>query len=199
LFFTGYLKKTGEHSGKGNAVILDLEIPNQELQYIFEYKIQEWFKETIEQLDLTNLYTAILEGDSQTFEDELSELLIDSISFYDSAENFYHGFLTGILSKAKHYLVKSNREGGNGRSDIFMKNVSAKGKAVIFEIKVTSTMRELDAKCDDALRQIEDKKYEYDLQQEGYKTILKYGIAFCRKDCMVKIASVIDSTAGSEK
>ncbi|GMO37497.1 MAG: hypothetical protein Ta2B_17210 [Termitinemataceae bacterium] len=188
LFFTGYLKKIEEHADAENNLVLELKIPNIELFCIFRNKIQEWFKETIEQCDLSRLYTAVLEGDAQTFEDELSELLIDSISFYDNQENFYHGFLTGVLSKAKRYLVKSNRESGNGRSDIFMKNVSAKGKAVVFELKAAQNMQELSAKCDEALRQIEEKKYIRELEQEGYQTILKYDIAFCRKDCMVKIA-----------
>ncbi|GHV79702.1 hypothetical protein AGMMS49944_14930 [Spirochaetia bacterium] len=191
LFFTGYLKKVGEYADTENNIVLELTIPNIELLCIFRNKIQEWFKETIEQCDLSRLYTAVLEGDAQTFEDELSELLIDSISFYDNQENFYHGFLTGVLSKAKRYLVKSNRESGNGRSDIFMKNVSAKGKAVVFELKVAQNMQELSAKCDEALRQIDEKKYLRELEQEGYQHILKYGIAFCRKDCMVKIADSI--------
>ncbi|MHC6204506.1 AAA family ATPase [Breznakiellaceae bacterium SP9] len=188
LFFTGYLKKTAEYFEKGNTLMLDLKIPNQELQYIYEYKIQEWFKEVIEQCDLSHLYTAILEGDPQAVEDELSELLLDSISFYDSAENFYHGFMAGILIHAKGYVVKSNRESGNGRGDIFMRYRSAKGKAVIFELKVADRMQELSAKCDEALLQIEEKKYANELEQEGYKTILKYGVAFYKKDCMVKFA-----------
>ncbi|GHV81067.1 hypothetical protein AGMMS49944_28580 [Spirochaetia bacterium] len=188
LFFTGYLKKTGSHFEKGNTLMLDLAIPNRELQYIFEYKIQEWFRETVDQQDLSPLYTAVLEGNAQAVEDKLSELLLSSISFYDSQENFYHGFLTGVLAKAKGYLVRSNHESGNGRSDIFMKNVSAKGKAVIFELKAAAAMQELTAKCDEALRQIDEKKYANELEQDGYRTILKYGIAFYRKDCMVKIA-----------
>jgi hypothetical protein len=188
LFFTGYLKKTGEQIDNENNIVFDLKIPNIELQCVFRNKIQEWFKETIEQHDLSSLYTAILEGDSKTFEDELSELLLDSISFYDSRENFYHGFLTGVLLNAKGYLVKSNRESGNGRGDIFMKYRSAKGKAVIFELKVASSMRELSSKCEEALRQIEQMHYENELEQEGYQNILKYGIAFYKKDCMVKKA-----------
>ncbi|GHV79700.1 hypothetical protein AGMMS49944_14910 [Spirochaetia bacterium] len=191
LFFTGYLKKTSEYADSQDNIVLGLTIPNKELFCIYRNKIQEWFRETIEQQDLSSLYTAILEGNTQTFEDELSALLLNSISFYDSRENFYHGFVTGVLAKAKGYLVRSNRESGNGRSDIFMKNVSAKGKAVIFELKAATTMQELSAKCDEALRQIEEKKYIHELEQEGYQHILKYGIAFCRKDCMVKIA---DST-----
>ncbi|GHV89108.1 hypothetical protein AGMMS50267_14680 [Spirochaetia bacterium] len=191
LFFTGYLKKISEQADSQDNLVLGLTIPNKELFCIYRNKIQEWFKETIEQQDLSSLYTAILEGNAQTFEDELSALLLNSISFYDSQENFYHGFMTGVLAKAKGYLVKSNRESGNGRGDIFMKNVSAKGKAVVFELKAARNMQELSAKCDEALRQIEEKKYIRELEQEGYQHILKYGIAFCRKDCMVKIADSI--------
>jgi hypothetical protein len=186
LFFTGYLKKAGEYKDSEDNIILDLTIPNRELLYIFRNKIQEWFRETIEQKDLSRLYTAVFEGDAKTFEDELSALLVESISFNDSKENFYHGFLTGVLSRAKGYLVKSNRESGNGRGDIFMKYVSAKGKAIIFELKAADAMRELSAKCDEALQQIEEKQYIKELEDEGYQTILKYGIAFYRKDCMVK-------------
>ncbi|GHT10642.1 hypothetical protein AGMMS49532_10600 [Endomicrobiia bacterium] len=188
LFFTGYLKKTNEQTDSENNILLDLKIPNIELFCIFRNKILEWFKETVEQRDLSSLYAAILEGDAKTFEDELSELLLDSISFYDSQENFYHGFLTGILLHAKGYLVKSNRESGNGRGDIFMKYRSAKGKAVIFELKIASGMKELSVKCDEALRQIEEKRYKNELEEEGYQNILKYGVAFYKKDCMVKKA-----------
>ncbi|GHU94512.1 hypothetical protein FACS189479_07340 [Spirochaetia bacterium] len=188
LFFTGYLKKTNEQTDSENNILLDLKIPNIELFCIFRNKIQEWFKETVERRDLTPLYAAILEGDAKTFEDILSELLLDSISFYDSQENFYHGFLTGILLHAKGYLVKSNRESGNGRGDIFMKYRSAKGKAVVFELKIASGMRELSVKCDEALRQIEEKHYKNELEEEGYQDILKYGVAFYKKDCMVKKA-----------
>ncbi|GMO39148.1 MAG: AAA family ATPase [Termitinemataceae bacterium] len=186
LFFTGYLKKVGEETDVENNIIAELKIPNIELAYIFKNKIHEWFKESIEQKDLSVLYTAVLDGDVSTFEDELSELLLDSISFYDSAENFYHGFLTGVLYHAKGYLVKSNRESGNGRGDIFMRYRSAKGKAIIFELKVSPSMQELEKKCEEALQQIEEKHYAKELEDEGYKTILKYGIAFYKKDCMVR-------------
>jgi hypothetical protein len=186
LFFTGYLKKAGEHI-EIEQICFDLNIPNREIKYIFVNKIRDWFNEKIEQKDLSSLYSAVLAGDSETFEAKLSELLLDSISFFDNQENFYHGFLVGVLSSAKGYIVKSNREGGNGRGDIFMKYRSFKGKAVVFELKVAASMKELAAKCDEALRQIDEKQYANELEQEGYQTILKYGIAFYKKDCMVKI------------
>jgi ribosomal protein L25 (general stress protein Ctc) len=186
LFFTGYLTKAGEHF-EGRNIIIDLKVPNEELQYIFSEKITDWFKEKINQKDFSKLYTAILEGDSEVFENELSTQLLDSISFYDSAENFYHGFLTGLLLGVKGYLVKSNRESGNGRSDVFLRDRDLRGKAVIFELKIADSIDDLPQKCDDALTQIEEKKYETELRAEGYKNILKYGVAFYKKNCMVKV------------
>lgn len=111
---------------------------------------------------------------------------METISFYDYQESYYHGFLAGMLKNIENYMVLSNRESGNGRPDILLKYPSVRGKAVIIEIKVAHTYQELDSKCDEALRQIEDQKYEEVLKQEGYTDILKYGIAFYRKECMVK-------------
>ncbi|GHV75441.1 hypothetical protein AGMMS49942_02620 [Spirochaetia bacterium] len=189
LFFTGYLKKAGEYFEKGNTLMLDLEIPNREVQYIFEYKIQEWFKESLlAKNDLSGLHTAVLNGEAPMVQKELSALLMKSISFYDNQENFYHGFLTGVLSGISGYIVKSNRETGNGRSDVVMHYANIDGKAVIFELKAAKTAREMPAQCDEALRQIEEKHYEQEWLDEGYTDILKYGIAFYKKNCMVKKA-----------
>src|SRR5699024_12846188 len=88
----------------------------------------------------------------------------------------------------RSYIVLSNRESGNGRPDILLKYPSVRGKAVILEIKVADTFSGLEEKCDEALRQIEEQEYEESLRQEGYQDILKYGVAFYRKECMVKRA-----------
>ncbi|GHV14806.1 hypothetical protein AGMMS49938_11590 [Fibrobacterales bacterium] len=186
LFFTGYLTKACE-SIEGEKIVLDLKIPNRELHYIFETKIQDWFKEKIRQKDFSKLYAAVINGEAETFEEELATVLETTISFYDSAENFYHGFLTGVLSGLDKYIVKSNRESGNGRGDIFMKYISTRGKAIVFEIKIAGTPQEMGKKCDEALAQIEEKKYEAEFIAEGYKDSLKYGVAFCGKNCKVKI------------
>ena len=85
-----------------------------------------------------------------------------------------------------NYIVESNRESGKGRPDILVRYPSVRGKAVIMEIKVSKTYQGMEEKCDEALRQIEDQKYEEALRQEGYSDILKYGVAFYRKECMVK-------------
>jgi hypothetical protein len=187
LFFTGYLKKAGEQTDDEDTIIFELQIPNRELLYLFRNKILEWFKETlIARNDLSKLYAAVLDGDIEVFQKEFSTLLMKSISFYDNQENFYHGFLTGILSGINGYIVKSNRESGNGRSDVAMHYVNIDGKAVIFELKIAKSARELPECCDAALRQIEEKNYEQEWIDEGYTDILKYGIAFYKKSCRIK-------------
>jgi len=187
MFFTGYLKKVNERMDDTNQKLSTLKIPNEEIRYIFRYKVLDWFNEKIKVKDLSKMYNAILEGDTETFEIELVTLLQESISFNDAYENFYYGFLVGTLMNMKDYIIKSNRESGNGRSDILIRYPNRRGKAVIIEIKVAKEISKLEAKCDEALKQIEDKIYDSPLVQDGYKDIIKYGIAFYKKDCMIKI------------
>ena len=106
----------------------------------------------------------------------------------DSQESFYHGFLTGVLRGIKGYVAKSNRESGIGRGDIFLRPKDLRKVAVIIEVKIADTAKDLEEKCDAALKQIKEKKYEDDLAYEGYTQIIKYGIAFCRKMCKIKVA-----------
>lgn len=185
LFLTGYLKKVSERS-EDEEIYFELKIPNKEVKYIFERKIREWFEYRIKTKDLGKMYTAMLDMDTDTFQDELSVLLADTISYLDSHENFYHGFLLGSLALMKEFIVKSNRESGNGRNDIFIMSPSVRKCAIILELKVADKFTDLDEKCNEALLQIEEKKYDYELRQLGYSNILKYGIAFYRKDCLVK-------------
>jgi len=186
LLFTGYLKRVDERMD-GVKKVLILSIPNLELQYVYETKILEWFQNSITQKDRSILLNAIIKGDAETFQSELSDLLVESISFMDSAENFYHGFITGVLSGLKDYMVKSNRESGNGRSDLVLYSVNPKdGTAVIFEFKTTKEFKQLPELCENALKQIEDKKYADDWTNNGYKNIIKYGIGFCGKSCEIR-------------
>ena len=188
LFFTGYFKKVSERvDEKTKQKYLELNIPNEEVKYIFRTKVLNWFDEKIKSEDRTNLYTSVLNGDVKTFQSEINRLLRKTISFNDAYENFYHGFLTGVLSGMDGYIVKSNREAGDGRSDIYIRPVSIFDRAVIIEIKICDKPREIFTKCDMALEQIEEKKYEEELNEEGYEDIIKYGIAFYRKDCIIKM------------
>ena len=188
LFFTGYFKKVSEHIDENTKQkYLELKIPNEEIKYIFRTKVLNWFDEKIKSEDRTNLYTSVLKGDIKTFQNEVNRLLRKTISFNDAYENFYHGFLTGVLSGMDGYIVKSNREAGDGRSDIYIRPVSIFDRAVIIEIKICDKPKEIFTKCDAALDQIEKKKYEEELNEEGYEDIIKYGIAFYRKDCIIKM------------
>jgi len=182
MFFTGYLKKVGERMERVKKV-MDLSIPNLELYYIYERKIQEWFNDTISEKNLEVFYGAILNGDAETFQAELTKLLSESISYMDSAENFYHGFMAGILSRLKGYRVKSNRESGDGRSDLVM---YAMDRAVIFELKSAKKFNALSTACGEALKQINENDYAAYWIEEGYTNVMKYGVAFYRKRCEVR-------------
>ena len=186
LFFTGYLKKISKTQIDVQNY-LELAIPNKEIQYIYQRQIREWFDEKVKMTDLTTMYTAILNGDTQIFQNELTRMLKDTISYFDSKEAFYHGFLTAVMATMGDYKTQSNRESGNGRADIFLKPVSIRQPAVMIEVKVAGVAKDLAKKGDEALAQIEEKKYDDELQREGYTHVIKYGIAFYRKDCEVKL------------
>lgn len=185
LFFTGYLKKVSERL-EGDTIYVSLQIPNTEVRSIYRNTILEWFDRKIGRTDLRQLYRAVLEGDAQSFSEYVTEQLVDTISFFDYAENYYHGFLCGLLKGCPGYAVLSNRESGNGRPDIVMKTPSVRGMAVIMELKVAEEFERMEQGCDAALLQIEKRSYEADLYREGYRKFLKYGVCFYRKECLVK-------------
>lgn len=188
MFFTGYFRKVRDWMDeKTKQLYVELAIPNEEVKYIFRNKILTWFHEKVEERDRTRLFTAIINKDAETVEEELSEMLLETISFNDAYESFYHGFIAGVLSGMKGYIVKSNREGGRGRSDIFIKPVTRRKPAYVIEFKIAKKFNQLEKKADEALEQIEDRGYVLELQDDGYETVVKYGIAFLGKDCRVKM------------
>ncbi|MCF2567755.1 AAA family ATPase [Mediterraneibacter glycyrrhizinilyticus] len=186
LFFTGYLKKIREEQD-GETIRMEMAIPNSEVRYVYKNAVLRWFEEKTDQKELSPLYESILNGDPEKMAEILSENLMETISFYDYQESYYHGFLAGMLKNIGNYIVQSNRESGNGRPDILLKYPSVRGKAVIIEIKISKTYQGLEEKCDEALRQIEEQEYEEALREEGYQDILKYGVAFYKKECMAKM------------
>jgi len=186
LFFTGYLKKVDGHFEE-RTLYLNLKIPNQEIMYIYDRFVYEWFQEKVQVADFSALYTAVQNGDLQTFHHILTDTLYQTMSFMDHGESFYHGFLLGLLRSMNGYFVKSNRESGNGRGDIFIKPISIRKPAIVIELKIAETATQMKNKSQEALMQIIDNKYEVDLLSEGYPNVLKYGIAFYRKDCEIAI------------
>lgn len=189
MFFTGYFRKVGERiDDRTKQLLVTLRIPNEEVKYIFRTKILGWFDEKVKSRDRSKLFTALVNLDVETVEEEIVDMLLETISFNDAYESFYHGFLAGILSGMKGYVVKSNREGGSGRSDLFIKPLTRRKPAYVLEFKVAEKFRYLDKAADEALAQIEDRKYALELEDDGYEMVYKYGIAFCGKDCLVKLA-----------
>ena len=187
LFFTGYLKKVGERT-VGNNLWLEMKIPNIEVATIYENSISYWFEQRMKETDRSPLVHALETGDCEAAENFISEQLFQAISYYDYAENFYHGFMAGLLVNIGGYLVRSNRESGNGRPDIVMTESKFRGRAMILELKISDTIQGMEKKCEEALTQIEEQKYESPLEEDCFQPILKYAICFFKKRCMVKKA-----------
>lgn len=185
LFFTGYLKKVGERF-EGDCIYLKMAIPNQEIRYIYRESILLWFDKKIKMIDLSVLLSALESGDCVAVGDFLSVQLQESISFYDYAENYYHGFLLGLLKGIGKYHLISNRESGNGRPDIVMQAASVRGKAFVFELKVAGDFRQMQKKCRDAVMQAVREDYGAELERAGYSDITIYGVCFYRKECLVQ-------------
>ena len=181
LYSTGYLTQVrGEELPPDTAALM---IPNAEIRQIFETTVQEWFDDSARKENRTALFDAVWSGDIETLTEEMNELLRKTISYHDYKEDFYHAFLAGIFAGAG-YSVDSNRERGEGRSDVVVRN-SSKGRVALFEAKYAKTLDGLEASCETALQQIEDRQYAKDFADD-YDDILCYGIAFYKKRCLVQ-------------
>ena len=181
LYSTGYLTQVrGEELPPDTAALM---IPNAEIRQIFETTVQEWFDDSARKENRTAVFDAVWSGDIETLTEEMNELLRKTISYHDYKEDFYHAFLAGIFTGAG-YSVDSNRERGEGRSDVVVRN-SSKGRVALFEAKYAKTLDGLEASCEAALQQIEDRQYAKDFADD-YDDILCYGIAFYKKRCLVK-------------
>lgn len=185
LFFTGYLKQSGKRV-IDHQIYITLSIPNVEIQQIYKTKVLSWFRDEIEQKDMSELYKSILEGNTEVFQKCLTGVLRDTISFYDNVEAFYHGFMIGILGKLKTYIIKSNRESGDGRFDILIQSLDITRPIVIIELKTAKKYKNLEKEAEDALDQIQKMGYDSEFAEEGYEKSIRYGISFYKKNCMIK-------------
>ena len=194
LFTTGYLTKIGEVKvPDSESYAYKLVIPNKEVREVFILQIQEWFKAVVANDDDTMklLSRAILDKDEKQIARQLNIVMSRMISILDTKapdamkENFYHGLLLGLLRGSNpDWLIKSNRESGDGFSDILIEPEDPDA-GIIIEVKYAKEMKELDAVCEAAMAQIKNKCYDEALRDEGRCDILAYGIAFCRKRCRV--------------
>ncbi len=186
LFFTGYLKMKGQRI-EGETIYLEMTIPNKEIKSIYRRSIMVWFDKKIEGVDRSPLVRALEEGNCERAADFISAQLMDTISYFDYAENYYHGFLSGLLKNTGRYSVLSNRESGTGRPDIVLKTQAIrKGNVIIIELKTADSVAEMEKKCEEGLRQIEEQKYADPFLSEGYPSVSKYAVVFYRKECMIK-------------
>ena len=191
LYSTGYL--TGMHEKEADADIFRLWIPNGEIRKLFYELVEDWFREVTrsDTSRISRFCEAFPAGDTDTIQEMLNDYLWDSISVRDTAvrrnmkENFYHGMLLGLLQSQDSWLVRSNAETGEGYSDISIQTPDRTG--IVIELKYAEDGN-LEAACGEALKQIEEKKYAEGLKRRGAKKIIKYGIAFCEKECMVVMA-----------
>ena len=194
LFTTGYLTKAGEvRLPDSERYAYKLVIPNKEVREVFVLQIQEWFKAVVAKDDDTMklLSRAILDKDEKQIARQLNIVMSRMISILDTKasddmkENFYHGLLIGLLRGSNPgWLIKSNRESGDGFSDILIKPEDPDA-GIVIEVKYAKEMISLDAACEAAMAQIKEKRYDEALRDEGRCDILAYGIAFCRKRCRV--------------
>ena len=185
LFTTGYLTQRGRIDGKKYR----LAIPNRELRELFVSQIREWFKESVgkDRKSLDNFCEAFLQKDTTTIQDLFGDYLWNTISIRDTAtaykENFYHGILLGLFGYMRDWIIKSNIESGIGYSDILIE-APRNRTGIIIELKYAEDGN-MDAACQKALAQIEEKQYTALLKEDGMRNIIKYGIACYKKDCQV--------------
>ena len=190
LFTTGYLTKQGvTDDGK-----VRLSIPNREIKNLFIKKIREWFSDTTanDGKTLEQFCNAFVEKDTEKIEELFGDYLWNTISIRDTAvakdkkENFYHGILLGLLGYKASWLIKSNTESGTGYSDILVE-VPKNRTGIVIELKYAEN-GDMNAACDEALKQIEEKSYVDKLKQDGMRNFIKYGIACFKKDCKVVVS-----------
>lgn len=191
LFMTGYLTQRGkEMDGRYH-----LAIPNREICNIIVERVLALFRKDVSKNAklLNGFCNAMLESDSATVEQLLTEYMDTTISIRDSfvkslRENFYHGLLIGIFGYRDGWKATSNKESGDGFSDILIEvNENDYRMGIVLELKYSKSEKALDKDCQAALQQITDKNYEQALRKNGYQNILKYGIAFYHKKCRVMV------------
>lgn len=184
LYLTGYLTRVrnrdlAEPLSDGMSALM---IPNAEVREIFETTVQKWFSDTTQTLDRKMLFHAVWDGNSDVLTAEMNKLLRMTISYHDYKEDFYHAFLAGIFAEAG-YMVESNKEHGEGRSDVVVID-SRGGRVAVFEAKYSKALDRMSADCKEALIQIDDRMYAKEFE-ESSDQVYCYGISFFKKRCLV--------------
>lgn len=186
LLFTGYLKQIRTEL-RGTFVFCEMVIPNLEVKSIYQRTVLQWFDEAAKSSSRADLLEALLSGDDAQVTQIVGSWLNETISFYDEKEQYYHGFLAGLLSGFKGYRLRSNRESGNGRPDLILMQRGGE-TAFVIEIKAADPKQgqTLDAKIAEAFQQMQDNHYEEELHNDGYTDVRFYGAAFREKRCLIR-------------
>lgn len=183
LYLTGYLTRVPETEMVYEADQILLKIPNEEVRLIFMETVSVWFEDGMRNLDRASLFDALWDGKTQEAEVQISNILFETISYYDYKEDYYHAFLAGIFSGAG-YAVESNREYGLGRPDIVVRDRKNR-RVIIIEAKRSVREQDLEKDAEKALQQIDLKRYAQQFLK-GYQKIVCYGISFFEKECVVR-------------
>ena len=186
LYLTGYLtqvKKEDAGSKLDDSKMTALTIPNKEIKDIFETTVIRWFDDSARMWNRKALFDAVWSGNSESITYEMNKLLRKTISYHDYREDFYHAFLAGIFAGAG-YMVDSNKEHGEGRSDVVVYD-TINARVAVFEAKYTRALDKLESECDIALEQIDERMYAKEYEDD-YDDIMCYGISFFKKRCLVK-------------
>ena len=184
LYLTGYLTCLKDDTLSLPAPSIALVIPNAEIREIFETTIIQWFDDSARSWNRKPLFDAIWAKNCAAATEEMNRLLRKTISYHDYKEDFYHAFLAGIFAGAG-YTVESNREHGEGRSDVVVYD-SENGRVAVFEIKYAQTSASLPTACEAALTEIATRMYAQEFEDD-YDQIYCYGIAFFKKRCLIEI------------
>ena len=184
LYLTGYLTTVREEDLSTSVPdgLSALAIPNAEIQEIFETTVMKWFSDSAKTWSRQTLFDAVWKNDCELLTQEMNKLLRKTISYHDYKEDFYHAFLAGIFAGAG-YSVESNKEHGEGRSDIVVSDI-VNGRVAVFEVKKSDALADLISDCESALAQIDDRMYAKEFEDD-YDEVLCYGISFFKKRCLV--------------
>lgn len=185
LYLTGYLTQVKEDVGRklDDSKMTALTIPNKEIRDIFETTVIKWFDDSARMWNRKALFDAVWSGNSESITYEMNKLLRKTISYHDYREDFYHAFLAGIFAGAG-YMVDSNKEHGEGRSDVVVYD-TINARVAVFEAKYTRALDKLESECDIALEQIDERMYAKEYEDD-YDDIMCYGISFFKKRCLIK-------------
>ena len=184
LYLTGYLTTVREEDLSTSVPdgLLALAIPNAEIQEIFETTVMKWFSDSAKTWSRQILFDAVWRNDCELLTQEMNKLLRKTISYHDYKEDFYHAFLAGIFAGAG-YSVESNKEHGEGRSDIVVSDI-VNGRVAVFEVKKSDALADLISDCESAPAQIDDRMYAKEFEDD-YDEVLCYGVSFFKKRCLV--------------